>query len=277
MTMRWSVLLVCGCNQVLGLTPTRTDDARPAPKCVAGSLPSLYGQLHQLPLKYCNFYTPSFEAGIAVAECEDQLMSGPIDKRMSPLTLDAAPTRRERGTRLSAEGNRLLVPIFDSDLVQYEIAEYELQGNGTWASVGPATPYATILREFSAPSRAPDRRLVFQDYDNGLVLVELSDQSGSWREVTRYPVTEVGAMAKQLNDPNLTPDGLRLVFRSETILPDGHYVAAAIFYAERATLDERFANARVIDVAPHDVLYPYLTEDCGRLYFTALATVFYME
>lgn len=280
--MRWSLLFVVGgCNQLLGLAPTTTDDARPPPMCPSiGSLPTLYGELHQLPLRRCDSYTPSRKSGTAIAMCDGTIVSGAIDQPMAPITLDPVPPRVERGPRLSAEGDRLLFPIYDADLSKYEIAEYEPAANGTWRSARPAVPYADVLTELSAPTLGPDRRLVFQTYDTtitSLVLVELSDKGGGWIENARYRIGELSLAAITANYPNLTQDGLRLVFVSDANVPGERYINQAVFYADRATLNDRFGTARVLDVAPHMIQTPYLTPDCGRLYFTALGTVFYME
>ena len=277
--MRWSFLIACGCNQALGLQATELADTRPTPICPAiGSLPTFYGDLHQLAaLKLCSFYTPSYDSNTASALCADQLMIGALDQPLSPVTLHPMPPIIHRGPRLVPEGNRLFLPVYDAGTMKYQIAEY-VEADGVWTSVGAPYPYADVLVDFSAPSRAPENHLVYVSSDQtlGLVLVELVNRGAGWIETTRYPWSELGVT--RLNYPNLSADGLRLVFISDYTDPvENQNISGAAFYTDRATTSDRFGMARPIAIAPHNIQTPYLAPDCGKLYFSALGTVFYMQ
>jgi hypothetical protein len=68
---------------------------------------------------------------------------------------------------------------------------------------------------------------------------------------------------------NLTEDGLRLV------LHDGN--SKATYYTDRPSLSAAFRTPIVVDTVPVAAsLYPYMSEDCGRLYLSALDRNFYI-
>jgi hypothetical protein len=49
-----------------------------------------------------------------------------------------------------------------------------------------------------------------------------------------------------------------------------------IGYTDRPTIADRFRPAQMIANLPN-IIAPVMTEDCGKLYFTALGTVLYFE
>ena len=128
----------------------------------------------------------------------------------------------------------------------------------------------------STPSRGPDRHVIIakqnsatNDYD----LVEVIGDGATWTVVDTYPQPDTG-MTRIDFEPGLTSDGLRMVLYGESeALPAGgsHYVG-------RAQITDRFAQATpILGPIAHDVYQPFLTEDCARLYFSAITTTFYLE
>jgi hypothetical protein len=78
-----------------------------------------------------------------------------------------------------------------------------------------------------------------------------------------------------LNDVSLSPDGLRLVASGITIGPGSG--VAAIVYAARASVNDPFSGAAPLEGTPSAGQTPFMTEDCGRLYFSGLGSVFYIS
>ena len=69
--------------------------------------------------------------------------------------------------------------------------------------------------------------------------------------------------------PNLSPDGLRLVLGSTT-------QQSKVMYSDRPSVDMRFRQAVPLMDIP-DVPDPFLTEDCARVYFSGIGSVFYAQ
>ena len=67
----------------------------------------------------------------------------------------------------------------------------------------------------------------------------------------------------------MATDGLRIVFYARA-LDQAFYV----MYSDRPTIDDRFRPADQITGVPN-VADPFLTEDCARIYFSGLGSVFY--
>jgi hypothetical protein len=168
--------------------------------------------------------------------------------------------------------------------------------------------YGAEYFEISAPSRGPDHHIVYSDYNytSGITeLVEISDGLGSFTEVARYPITELGDTMTTVSRPSLSPDGLRLIFlmynytasgggalsggpatTGGTDLPPsggpvgGEYCQGGgnvVMYADRASTSDHFGKAMQMETLPDMVDYPYMTEDCGRIYVSALNRVFYFK
>jgi hypothetical protein len=49
-----------------------------------------------------------------------------------------------------------------------------------------------------------------------------------------------------------------------------------VFYADRASLTDRFNMPVPLPSVPEGVQWPFLTADCGRIYFSALNRVFFL-
>jgi hypothetical protein len=167
--------------------------------------------------------------------------------------------------------------------------------------------------EFSTPSRGPDQRVVYSDYNSTTLqyeLVEIADSgNGTWYEVGRSTLTNVDSDTKDIlsvTQASLSADGLRLVFIAYTaygttygggvlsnstsgtgstggtegigyIGPGCQYGTQVVMYADRASTASRFTQAHVIDSVPDQLGWPYMTEDCGRIYFSALNRVYYFK
>jgi len=79
-----------------------------------------------------------------------------------------------------------------------------------------------------------------------------------------------------LSAPNLSPDGLRLVF-SATVMVSQSSVTG-VMYASRDSVTTPFTYGEMVFLQgpPAEAETPFLTEDCSRVYFSGLESVFYV-
>ena len=269
--MRWAVaLLSCGCNQVLGLPATELSDGRSPPACPPlGGVPTFYGDLLEVPARYCHRYVPSSDGKVALTvKGNNTLMHGMVDRAPAPITLVPPPPDSVSFTIMPMpEGDRMLLLVRNAMTAGGTATEYTVQGDIAQGG----TAYAIqAVDNLGTPSAGPDRRIVFQEYAS---VVEIADSGAGWTEVRRYPIAELGSVSIQR--ASLSSDGLRFVFLSQAVVNNTSF--NAVYYTDRATTSDHFGPARLVDTAPASVEDPYLTANCGRLYFSALDTVFYLQ
>lgn len=288
--MRWvPVLLACGCNSVFGLTPTELVDAPPPidapdpPRCPAiGTIPAFGDDLRSIPAIGCTGYATN-DSGIAMAYCNNQVARGPVDGEMTPIMMDDPVYQ----PRLAPDGDELFALHYNMTTFLYELVDLVWRDNkleqvGTY--IPPSSATYGFYSSFSTPSRGPDRHIIYVDYNNTTYtydLVEIANGTGTWTEQSRVPVTDLGlptgATPMQLS---LSPDGLRLVFMTAgawVMDGSGQYTwIDPVFYADRASLTDRFSMVVALPSVPDQVQSPFLTADCGRIYFSALNRVFFL-
>jgi hypothetical protein len=275
--VRWWLLLLCGCNQVFSLTETVSVDAqyfdappRQPPHCPAVGADLAFGpQLHQLHY-FCVNYQVSSSADLAMTSCLEndryQIFSGPADGPFTPVselpqsTIDfdvSAP-------RLDPDGALLLISTFDLTNVVGELRVYHREGP-VWvrdANVPNAPPAASNL------SRGPGYRFLGT---NGVSDVfEYAFAGGTWQRVTTHPLAML--QVPSVGSTWLSADALRMLFVADAFsVFDNRYMA----YADRTSVDEPFGVARRLNLPI--LVDAYVTEDCGRLYFSGLHSIFYAE
>jgi hypothetical protein len=280
--MRVALVALCGCNSVFGVQTTNKRDATmpyydaPADAPFAcpplGTPPKFSSVLHQVIAQYCTDYTISSATGLAAASCYRPNMGqdislGPVDTLPAQiLPYDYQDQHSE--PRLSPEGDDILVYGYLSASYMTQFEEFRASG-GTWSRtyVLPLPPTASAI---TAPTRSPDRHVLVVETDSQLH--EFRDNGGnSWTETAAHSTTELGVAYP--GSPALTPDGLRLLlYAAPTTDPSTYY----LMYTDRAALDLPFRPAVPLYGAPAapDV---FMTEDCGRIYMSALQSVFYVE
>jgi len=289
----WAAVLVatCACNSILGIDPTDLTAAagRPPPACPAlGGTPTFYGELHQLPAaRDCVSYSPNVDLKLAAARCNDVLSIGPLDEPLAPITASPLVSYYKDGPHLEPDGDHFMMVWFDTIVGQHAVAEFARGPDDTWTGGTPLhiAVLGTAGFYISNPTAGTDRRMVYQDYDYSLQrgsVVELADRGAGWKELWRYSNAELfpAEPTTELYEQSLSPDGLRMVFTAaqDITRPDGTTKTVwGTFYSDRATLDDHFTAAREIPAVPPDIYDPYLTPDCGRVYFEGLGTIFYLE
>jgi len=275
--VKWLLVLLCGCNQVFGLRETSSSDppfydapSRRPPHCPAFGESLVFSpMLHQLHFD-CSQYNESTDVNLSVAMCRDsdqyQPYSGPREGPFSPIT--ELPNRTidfdVSNPQLDPEGDMLLISTFDLTNIVGALRVYRRAGD-TWVRDAdvPSAPPRT-----SNPSRGPDHRILGTNGTSDVV--EISDASGSWQQVRTHTkgvlgVPSVGAIW-------LSADALRIVFVANAFdLPENR----SIMYADRATKDGLFGPARPLALPIVEDIF--ITEDCGRLYFSGLRSIFYAE
>ncbi len=292
--------LACGCNQVFGVQHTELVDSPPAvdaalpPVCPAiGTVPTFANELYQLQARYCSSYATSSDTDQAVALCNNVVAAGTRDSELVPVAM--TPPSSPSYVRLAPEGDRMLAGIYQT-VAPYGVVLHELS-----LDAAGATDRGVVFADkggayivASTPTRGPVRAVVFSVYDAQLaasVLIEIEDPGSGWTEKRRTPAETLGVSS--VDEPHLSADGLRLVFVSyggfvggdggpapepptdptmEPASPD-----QPVFYTDRASRDEPFGMAKPLMTVPSFVQWPHLTEDCGRIYFSALNTVFYLR
>jgi|MudIll2142460700_1097286.scaffolds.fasta_scaffold29200_2 hypothetical protein len=250
--------LLCGCNAIFGLEETRLvdgpragcpDPSTTAPAFGRSPRPVVlgknaawygFGDSRQLAILY------------GLAGTKLTILEGVVDEAaVSP----PAGLAIGEGTmpRLAPESDQLLVR---ASTTSFEI--YERFGT-QWNKLGTLGIPVTANHQLSAPSRLVDgtRHIIVNTTD------ELHEYVGSstepWRRVATYTRSQLGLDPQLLlATPNLTPDGLRLVFRT----------SRGLAYADRAGIEAPFGTARDVVLDVPDVNTPHLLEDCSRLYFS---------
>lgn len=282
--MRWATALValCGCNQVFGLDTTQLQDAAvhvdappdAPPVCPpAGTQLRIAGPLTQVVRQSCTQYTASLPTRIAVANCyvmegtswKTVLSEGRLDDTMGPLKLQTSQTTVEL-PRVSPEGDELYFRVWDSSGTGYVVEVFKRRTDGTWLDSGALPIAPSGFSYMSQPTRAP-RRHIMLGYGSS-VMEYADDGAGNWPKVGEITYTDLGVT--QFLNPTLTADGLRLMFGGYKMLAPNYQ----LFVVDRGDITGTFSAPRTIIDMPDGVLDGYLPEDCSRLYFVALSSIF---
>jgi hypothetical protein len=284
--MRWWLLvMLCGCNQLFALHETKqvTSDAQyfdapvdaPFACPPIGTTPRFATNPHQLAYADCFEYQLSADAGFALVTCIGQISQGPPAGPFVPvadLASDATSIRQDAW--LSPEGDQLVV-LEQPQGSGTRFVRYTHAGGDHWTRVGafvwPAA-ITTVVFSLSTPTRGSPRR--FLAVDNSGYLDEMIDDGTLDLQVhRRYQQGELGVY--NYTQPSLTPDGLRLVVYA-TQPQSGGAVKQSLWYSDRPSID---ADFRPLDPLPDVPIVndPFLTEDCSRLYFSGIGSIWYVQ
>ena len=268
--MRWVAVLViaCGCDRVLGLSSAAPADALPpdaAPMCpaIGGPAPAFNGALLSLGAKTCVQYSVSAASDTAMAVCTAtvtmSIEQGAIGDTLTASTIDLAgiPVMQ---ARIAPEGDLAIVVGYSGSSVIRAFA----RGAGADWSLAATIDTTIFTSQITTPSRGPDRHLLALEALTAgpSVIVEYADGgTGTWQNLGSFDPAGLGV---DIDSMNLTEDGLRLV------LHDGNDNRA--YYTDRQSFGDPFrVPAIAMDTVPTGPgLFPYMSEDCGRLYFSAL-------
>jgi hypothetical protein len=252
-----------------------------APATCPASGPPVFSQetLQQVIFPSCPQSPKRKELAVAtdtsrvMLSCDGQIYEGELgrDVALSPGITRDDPTDILGAPHPTPEGDRVIVKhVCCGDLGTTYFNVYARSSDGSWTNLGPPTGLPQFVVEISTPTRGDPRRVMARTFE----LYELESTNDlDWQQVG-MPYAS-GELAPGLPlQAQLSPDGLRLVIVS-TWTPDGFW------YTSRPDLSSRFPPATMLTSPPllvdNGVASPFLSADCGRLYFEALDTEFYLE
>jgi hypothetical protein len=287
MTLRWSTMLVVavGCDRALGLQETVLADGPPPPMCTTRGLPPFSNRLVQAVAHDCVDYTVAVDSGRALARCSDgglpYIAEGPVDTTPSQVLNDFDDLVTVAAARIDPDGSAAIVIGTSASTGQLVYRRYRRRAIGSpWVYVVdlPAVVTTTAL---TSATRGPNAHVIAVDNVN---VYELVENVASWTVARTTPLADLGITPA--DEPTITADGLRLLF-ARTLYTSGG-VIATVYYLERASIDAPFVGPptdvpSLVDytsTSPTGTLLPtltgYMTPDCGRFYFSALSSVFYV-
>lgn len=277
------VLAVAGCNSVFGVHQTEQapvadaqffDAPSDAPYACPqiGTAPVFKKYYHQALDQSCSGYTTSPRTNLATAMCvaPSVVREGAIDGPMTVSTFASPPSTSGAVYRakLGPDGDVLLVRRFDTIKNAFTISLYERTAE-TWTYRYDALVPTVDGSLPSTPTRGASARrfLLYFAVNQGEFHEIVETSPGVWSDLLTHTTTELGVDA--VFDVNLSPDGLRIVFGG------GTSVSTAIFYADRARVGDPFGHTTPFDLPA--AYGAFMTEDCGRMYFEGLGTIFYVS
>lgn len=276
-----ALTLMCACNQVYGIETTALFDGTPADapfQCPQdASAPQFKRLLTQYLARNCGEYTLSRVTGRAVAACYDVqgIVQGNIDGDLDSLVslINPASGGSVRRPRLSGDGEELWVQKYDPTL-SYFVEIYKRGAGEVWSSVGAAPSPAGLQPEehTSVTSAGPNGRMFLITGNLGRELVEYRETGTTWSIVRTYdPMVDLGVTS--VTAPWLSADGRRMMVTTSSATTNNMQV---LHYGWRASIDVAFTTLTPLPTTPpsYDA---FLDTDCGRLYVSGLASVFYAQ
>lgn len=273
-----AVTVIAGCNAVFDLAKTQPappidatyfDAPADAPyACPVAGVPAFSPYLHQAFVQFdCRDYNASLD-GFAVATCTfpAQLVG---DKLVTIPELADASAPGYGAPRIAPEGDTLFITRGP------EVHVYMRTPTGAWIQ-GPSLAIPLTLdygASIGVPSAGPRRRMMLKPLSSDTAIHEIEfDVAGNVNEVHPYTPSELGAPRDYIPvAPSLTPDGSRLVF-----VADDASAYNSVFYASRVGTSALFGPADRVP-AIGGVNDPFMTADCGHLYFSAVGSVVYVK
>ncbi len=291
--MRWwapPLLLLGACDQVFGLDerePTPTVDAPPGDQVPIDALISC-PELGQTPvfapvatqvIQNCfDFMVDSSRtrASVTCAGSPLEIAVGPADGPFDPPPgLMSSGTMRIDLPRVVPEGDQILVRHWDTSTVTARVRAFNWANDGTFTPAWEITavPMFDTSVRFGTPTDGPMRRIMLRDRVGEVRELEIS-ALGAAEAVGTYTATALG-VGDILQVPNLTPDGLRMVFAAYATATATF--TAGVYYADRATRGGTFGIARIVPGVPSNGVYDlFMTANCDRLYFSSNNSVFWI-
>jgi hypothetical protein len=277
-------LLVCtACNQWFGLEGTRLEpdpdaqffDAPPGipRECPPiGTTPTFDAALHPIE-GMCFGLTTTADGTLATAACNavngPKIGQGPVEGPFTLVpSLDATAPDHRDWPRLAPEGDELFTREWNTGTTTSKIHAF----TRTADSYQPAYTLPTTFDsfdQFGAPSRGPTRRMFVRPQALPGAQ-EIAIAGGTSTVVRTYTPAELGLNAVY-SPPNLVADGLRAVVLARIDNND----LAGVYYLERPTLDTAWSVPKKLVAL--NAIDPFMTADCGRIYFQSAGTLVYVE
>jgi hypothetical protein len=280
----WGLLALCACNELFGIDKTHAlgridaqyfDAMVDAPfSCPpVGTAPVFLTSPQQFVRQECLLYQYSSDADLAIADCVGMLSQGTIGGPLAPIgDLASSSTVFRQSAWLDPEGDQLIVQEQQSAVPAF--VRYMHAGGDHWTRGGTLIWPGSLLAPYSAstPTRGVPRRMLA--LDNGGYLDEMIDDGSDTLQVhRRYGQGELGIY--NYEGPMLSADGLRMVVNGT--VPDGMgNVHVAVWYTDRPSIDDDFRAFTELPDVP-SIPDPFLRDDCGRVYFSGIGSVWYVQ
>jgi hypothetical protein len=274
------------CN---GLLDARSDDSSVDPDAVTPDAPI------DAPLDGCvasAFSTPSalvvgYMFTVNLAHTRMSLTSG-ADIRVNESAVDSSSLQdypvvlmapgsavEMYSARMDPTGTIIFVTSDDGTLMSETLVHISRRtGPGAWSAFAPVTmrngamgvnlPLATVIGGTTDPSFGPRRLPVFDGIGSFAEYVEAMPNTPTDFVYARTTsANDLGV--NLLREPNLTADGLRVVFFARANAIDGIYTST------RASVTAPWTPAVLLHESTVMGSHPYLSNDCRHLYWTELA------
>lgn len=267
-----ALLLLAACNQIYGLDDTRLAGPVP-PDAPPACQPALAfdRRYEQALLVPCQDYVPAADADRALASCNAggraYFAEGPIGKPLVEVDVETRPGMVRGAPRLAPEGDRAIIQHFAVSVTSmYSVHERDATG---WRWKYDLPLIAEFDDSVGTPSRRPNAHILHARPNVGLVDEYVEDAPDAWRLARSYTTDELGTRSLYTVF-NLTADGLQVIYQQASL--DG---TLAISHAWRDSVDARFGPGVALDGIPRRVFDAFMTNDCGRVYFSGLSSIFY--
>lgn len=262
---------LAGCNQVYGLEPTRLLDAPPpdaAPSC--DGMLAYRQELQQAFFQNCESYTAATDIDRAFAACRREgrqyFGEGTIDNPLDEVAVEQTSQTIAHAPRIAPEGDRAIIQhITTGGAVAFSVYRREPAG---WMHVYALPITVDYDDSFGTPSRRPNARILHARPNAGVVDEYVEESPDVWRPLRSYSASQLGTLSLYTQF-NLTADGLHVVYQGLTT------EGTAVYHARRANLDDPFGAGVPVAGIPRSVHDAFMTNDCGRIYFSGLSSVFY--
>jgi hypothetical protein len=259
--------LLAACNQVYGLEPTQlpNHDAAPSECPPVGTAPRFGAEIQQAVAQPCTLYRFNTTGTLATAVCST--LGTVVGTRDAPLTKAAglpelispysdprpAPARRRIYMR-----ERITSPTISNAIVAFDE-----DGAGSWSLTEKLPIPITGAENISTVFLGSGSERVIVTDANLKTMTEYAAADGTWS-----PVGDPHAFLPRFlgGTFSVTTDGLRAVYASN----DGK----ELLYVDRTDVESWFGEPRPLAGAPF-VYDAHLADDCTRLYYSGLDSIFF--
>jgi hypothetical protein len=199
-------------------------------------------------------------------------VSGKPDELLTPTPGFAPipPATQILGLYIAPEGDIAITQQNEQSTARISVYRF-VDGSWTWQS----DVASGLLQQDStgSPSRGPQPHLIIAKHEDFNIHELVEATPGAWQEVraTPYSILDLSYILH----PALSSDGLRLTLYGSRYLGSNKY-ANGVMYAARPSIDVPFGKPTLV-VGPPIVTTPFMTDDCARLYFTGLQSIFYVN
>lgn len=279
-----ALLLAAGCNPYFGIDRTRLADGNEpdAPFACPTDRPLRFSTLlHIAYPQRCQEFSLAAASDLGVAVCTENFVNRVFEASGSnPLTesagIDYTPVSYSEifhAPRLSPDANELYVRVDDYDLdgLQVLTTRYDsyARSGGGWTATGTlafANQADDALSNIALQPDASARALLLRRSG----LTEWVKRDGTWGLDRTYPMTFAPLL---FFSPMLSRDGLQLI-----AIGGPSYSQLAVLWASHPSVDAAFTTLSSLpDLPVPEDRTIYLTDNCGRAYFTGLESVFYAQ